>query len=39
MGLVLSMVLKPNAFFSLLYSLLRLTDFITDWFEIHLSIN
>ena len=39
MGLVLSMVLKPSAFFSLLYSLLRLTDFITDWFEIDLSIN
>ena len=32
MGLVSSMVLKPNALFSLLYSLLRLTDFITDWF-------
>ena len=39
MGLVLSMVLKPNTLFSVLYSLLRLTDFITDWFEIHLSIN
>ena len=39
MGLVLSMVLKPNALFLLLYSLLRLIDFITDWFEIHLSIN
>ena len=39
MGLVLSMVLKPNAFFSLLYFLLRLTDFITDWFEFDLSIN
>ena len=39
MDLVLSMVLKPNTLFSLLYSLLRLTDFITDWFEINLSIN
>ena len=39
MGLVLSMVLKPNTLLSVLYSLLRLTDFITDWFEIHLSIN
>ena len=39
MGLVLSMVLKPNVFFSLLYSLLRLTDFITGWFEFDLSIN
>ena len=39
MGLVLSMVLKPNTLFSLLYFLLRLTDFITDWFEIDLSIN
>ena len=39
MGLVLSMVLKPNALFLLLYSLLRLIDFITDWFEINLSIN
>ena len=38
-GLVLSMVLKPNALFSLLYSLLRFIDFITDWFEIDLSIN
>ena len=39
MGLVSSMVLKLNALFSLLYSLLRLTDFITDWFEFDLSIN
>ena len=39
MGLVLSMVLKPNTLFSLLYLLLRLTDFITDWFEFDLSIN
>ena len=39
MGLVSSMVLKPNALFSLLYSLLRFIDFITDWFEIDLSIN
>ena len=39
MGLVLSMVLKPNTLFSLLYFLLRLTDFITDWFEFDLSIN
>ena len=38
-GLVLSMVLKPNTLFSLLYSLLRFIDFITDWFEIDLSIN
>ena len=34
MGLVLSMVLKPSALFSLLYSLLRFIDYITDWFEI-----
>ena len=39
MGLVLSMVLKPNTLFSLLYFLLRLTDFITNWFEFDLSIN
>ena len=38
-GLVLSMVLKPSALFSLLYSLLCFIDFITDWFEIDLSIN
>ena len=38
MGLVSSMVLKPNALFSLLYSLLRFIDFITDWFEIDLAI-
>ena len=38
MGLVLSMVLKPSALFSLLYSLLRFIDFMTDWFEIDLSI-
>ena len=34
MGLDLSMVLKPSALFSLLYSLLRFIDYITDWFEI-----
>ena len=38
MGLVLLMVLKPSALFSLLYSLLRFIDFMTDWFEIDLSI-
>ena len=33
------MVLKPSALSSLLYPLLCFIDFITDWFEIYLSIN
>ena len=32
------MVLNSSALFSLLYSLLRFIDFMTDWFEIDLSI-